>query len=303
MNPDFDQHIPVLLNEILDAFSVYKNNDDLRYFDGTFGRGGHFLSVKKMLPQMKAVALDQDLDAINYAQAKFSPMVQSGELTVIHKNFSKFSDLNLGLFDMMLLDLGVSSPQLDESRRGFSFYHNGPLDMRMDSSQDLKASDIVNGMPEKELNALFQNLGEIRKPFRVVRALVHDRKEKPFESTHELAGLIERVDGWHRKGHHPATNYFMALRLAVNNELDVVQETLPKMMEALKPGGRLAVISFHSLEDRIGEQIHKKVIIPTDEECEKNPRARSAKLRIFRRTEGSPEESGVQDERRKYKTS
>lgn len=308
MNFEFDQHIPVLLNEILQAFEPFKERSEVRYFDGTFGRGGHYSVLKKNLPQMKAVVLDQDPEAVEYANKKFSSMVESGDLTVIHKNFSQFSDLNLGLFDMMMLDLGVSSPQLDESRRGFSFYHNGPLDMRMDSSQSLTASALVNGLPEKELNSLFQNLGEIRKPFRVVRAIVHDRKEKPFESTQQLAGLIERVDGWHRKGHHPATNYFMALRLAVNNELDVVKETLPKMMEALKPGGRLAVISFHSLEDRIvkyafkdsqlGEQIHKKVIIPTDEECEKNPRARSAKLRIFER-----QMEGVQDERRKFTTS
>lgn len=293
-NLNFDQHIPVLLSEVLEAFSVFQSHSEVLYLDGTFGRGGHFRCLKKLLPQMKTVALDQDPAAIAYAEQNFSAMVQSGELRVIHKNFSNFSDLNLGLFDMMLLDLGVSSPQLDEAHRGFSFYNEGPLDMRMNSAQELKAADLVNGLTEKELNDLFFKLGEVRKPFRVVRAIVHDRKEKPFESTQQLAGLIERVDGWHRKGHHPATNYFMALRLAVNNELGVVEETLPKLMMSLKPGGRLAVISFHSLEDRIvkyafrdsdlGKPVFKKVIIPTDEECEKNPRSRSAKLRIFEKS-------------------
>lgn len=291
----FDLHVPVLLKEVMEAFSSYESQAEVRALDGTFGRGGHFRCLKKMLPQMRTVALDQDLQAVDFAKKNFSALVQSGELEILHKNFSKFSDLNLGLFDMMLLDLGVSSPQLDESDRGFSFYHNGPLDMRMDGSQNLRAADLINGLPEKELNQLFQTLGEIRKPYRVVRAIVHDRKEKPYETTHELAGLIERVEGWHRRGHHPATNYFMALRLAVNHELDVIQEALPSMMAALKPGGRLAVISFHSLEDRIvkytfrdsdlGRPVFKKVIIPSDEETEKNPRARSAKLRIFERNQ------------------
>jgi 16S rRNA (cytosine1402-N4)-methyltransferase len=299
----FDLHIPVLLSEILEAFSVFENTAELRYLDGTFGRGGHFQSLKMMLPQMQTVALDQDPEAVKFALEKFSSLVESGDLRVNHRNFSNFSDLNLGLFDMMLLDLGVSSPQLDEAHRGFSFYHNGPLDMRMNSSQELKASDLINTLSEKELNDLFFKYGEVRKPFRVVRAIVHDRKEKPYENTQELSSLIERVDGWHRKGYHPATNYFMALRLAVNDELGVVERTIPEMIKALKPGGRLAVISFHSLEDRIvkyafrdselGRPLNKKVIIPTDEECEKNPRSRSAKLRVFVKD--------VQDERRESK--
>ena len=300
----FELHSPVLLREILEIFSVFQEPAadlaELRYLDGTFGRGGHFRSLKMMLPTMKAVALDQDPEAVEFAKKKFSPLVQSGDLNVIHRNFSNFSELNLGLFDMMLLDLGVSSPQLDEAHRGFSFYHHGPLDMRMDSSQELKAADLVNGLSEKELNDLFFKFGEVRKPFRVVRAIVHDRKEKPYETTEELSSLIERVDGWHRKGYHPATNYFMALRLAVNDELGVVERALPEMIKALKPGGRLAVITFHSLEDRIvkyafkestlGRPLFKKVMIPTDEESEKNPRARSAKLRVFVKD--------VQDERR-----
>ena len=311
----FEKHIPVLLREILESFSVFEeraeNPRELRYLDGTFGRGGHFRALKMMLPKMQTIAMDQDLDAINFANKNFLPLVESGKLQIIHKNFAAFPDLNLGLFDMMLLDLGVSSPQLDQAERGFSFYHNGPLDMRMNSQQEVKAADLVNGLTEKELNDLFFKFGEVRSPFRVVRAIVHDRKIKPYETTHDLSSLIERVDGWHKKGYHPATNYFMALRLAVNDELGVVERSIPKLIEALNPGGRLAIITFHSLEDRIvkyafkesllGKPLFKKVLIPTDEESEKNPRSRSAKLRVFVKDDPEGHEKDVHDERRKYK--
>ena len=296
-------HMPVLIKEVLECFSNNKPNLEPRYFDGTFGRGGHYRALKEMLPQMRAVVMDQDQQAIEYAQLEFQTEVQKNELKIIAANFAEFLDQNLGQFDMMLLDLGVSSPQLDQGERGFSFYHDGPLDMRMDQSRGVTAEYLVNTCSEDELIRIFQEFGEIRKPYRVVRAICHDRKSKAFQSTKELAGLIERVDGWRSKGHHPATLYFMGLRLAVNNELGILQETLPQMMGALKPGGRLAVISFHSLEDRIvknifkgsdlGRQIHKKVIIATQEECDQNPRSRSAKLRVFER-EIQDESSGYQ---------
>jgi 16S rRNA (cytosine1402-N4)-methyltransferase len=289
------EHYPVMLNEVLEAFAPYKELSSPRYFDGTFGRGGHYLAVKHFTPQMKAVVMDQDLVAVEYAKTRFQTEVQSGDLEVIHGNFSQFSDTKLKNFDMMLLDLGVSSPQLDQADRGFSFYNEGPLDMRMNQQQGLTAEMIVNTATENELIRIFKEYGEVHSPFRVVRAMCHDRKEKAYKSTKELAGLIERVDGWRQKGHHPATKYFMALRLAVNSELEVVSAALPAMMKALNPGGRLAVISFHSLEDRIvknvfrdhkdlGEQIHKKVIVPTQEECDKNSRSRSAKMRVFERS-------------------
>jgi 16S rRNA (cytosine1402-N4)-methyltransferase len=299
------EHYPVLLNEILEAFSVYRDKPDVKYFDGTFGRGGHYQAVKALIPQMKAVVMDQDTQAIEYAKTRFQTEVQSGDLQLIHRNFSQFSDHNLENFDMMLLDLGVSSPQLDQADRGFSFYNDGPLDMRMNQEQGLTAEMLLNTASEDDLIRIFKDYGEVHRPFRVVRAIVHDRKAKAFQSTKELAGLIERVDGWHIKGHHPATKYFMALRLAVNSELEVIQEAIPAMMKALKVGGRLAVISFHSLEDRIvknlfredksfGRPIHKRIIVPTQEECDMNSRSRSAKLRIYER--------GVQDEPKKYKT-
>lgn len=289
------EHYPVLLQEVLAAFYPFRQRENPHYFDGTFGRGGHYSAMKYVIPQMKATVMDQDLAAVEFAKKRFQTDVEQGQLNVIHGNFSKFSEHNLKNFDMMLLDLGVSSPQLDQAERGFSFYHDGPLDMRMNQQQGLTAEVLINTASEDELIQLFKNYGEVYRPARVVRAIVQDRKEKAFQSTKQLAGLIERVDGWQIKGFHPATKYFMALRLAVNSELEVVEQAIPAMIQALNPGGRLAVISFHSLEDRIvknifrgsesfGRSVTKKVIVPTQDECDRNTRSRSAKLRVFERS-------------------
>ncbi|HWU42221.1 MAG TPA: 16S rRNA (cytosine(1402)-N(4))-methyltransferase RsmH [Bdellovibrio sp.] len=289
------EHEPVLLQEVLAAFYPFREKENARYFDGTFGRGGHYQALKFVTPGMNATVMDQDLVAVEYGKNHFSTEVQNGRLEILHGNFSQFSDHNLKNFDMMLLDLGVSSPQLDQAERGFSFYHDGPLDMRMNQQQGLTAEVLVNTATEEDLIRIFKDYGEVYRPARVVRAIAHDRKTKAFQSTHQLASLIERVDGWQVKGHHPATKYFMALRLAVNSELEVVGETLPKMMKALNPGGRLAVITFHSLEDRIvknifresedlGKPVYKKVIVPSQEELDRNSRSRSAKLRVFERS-------------------
>jgi 16S rRNA (cytosine1402-N4)-methyltransferase len=288
------EHYPVMVREILENFAVFKDKKDLRYFDGTFGRGGHLRAVLANFPQVKAVVMDQDETAVKFGHETFRTEVESQQVRIIHGNFSEFQEHNLGSFDMMLLDLGVSSPQLDTADRGFSFNKDGPLDMRMNQTRGVTAEYILNTSSEQELNEMFKQYGEIHRPFRVVRAIVHDRKTKAWQSTKELAGLIERVDGWRHKGFHPATQYFMALRLRVNGELEVLEHTLPAMMQALKPGGRLAVISFHSLEDRIvknifrsdkefGEQTHKRILLPTQDECDMNTRSRSAKLRVFER--------------------
>lgn len=291
-------HRPVMLQEILTAFQpVFQDSEkkEIRYFDGTLGRGGHLAAVLKMDSRVQAVAMDRDPEAIQYAQEKFKFEIENRCLQLHAGNFSEFDPQKWPLFDIMLLDLGVSSPQLDEGRRGFSFYHHGPLDMRMDTTQGMTAAEYVNSASEEELIEVFKNYGEIHKPFRVVRALAHDRKEKKlFETTQELAGLIERVEGWHRKGFHPATQYFMALRLVVNQELQAVESALVPLIHGLRPGGRLAVLTFHSLEDRIvknlfkertdlGSPVNKKVIQPQWSEAKDNPRARSAKLRIFER--------------------
>lgn len=298
-------HRPVLLREVFSALTHLKVDQPVRYLDGTFGRGGHFQALHKFYPNLSTVAFDQDQAAIENARLKFPAEVASGSLSLNLANFSQFSQEKYKSFDIILLDLGVSSPQLDEAGRGFSFYQQGPLDMRMNQQQEVTAEVILNTASEDDLIRLFKEYGEIFRPFRVVKAIVHDRKTKAFKTTQELAGLIERVDGWHRKGFHPATQYFMALRLAVNQELEVLKQTLTPLIEALNPGGRLAVISFHSLEDRIvkwtfkestlGQQIHKKVIEASEVETKENPRARSAKLRVFEKD--LKEE--VQDERKR----
>ncbi len=293
-------HIPVLQNEVLQAFQPViqdrqTEHQTLRYFDGTFGRGGHLSAVLEKVPNLEMVAFDQDLDAIHFGQENFSSLIQSKQLQLFHKNFSEFSSEQMGLFDLMLVDLGVSSPQLDQGSRGFSFYHEGPLDMRMNQTQTRTAAEFVNEWDEEDLNQIFKEYGEVRSPYRVVKAIVHDRlHKKPFETTTELAGLIERVDRWRNKGVHPATQYFMALRLVVNRELEVLQQTLRQMILGLKPKGRIVVLTFHSLEDRIvknifkastdlGMLVNKKVIIASDEEMKVNPRSRSCKLRAFER--------------------
>jgi 16S rRNA (cytosine1402-N4)-methyltransferase len=297
------EHYPVMVRDILENFAVYRGKNDIRYFDGTFGRGGHLRAVLANFPQVKAVVMDQDDTAVKFGNENFRTEVESQQVRIIHGNFSEFPAHNLGSFDMMLLDLGVSSPQLDTADRGFSFNKDGPLDMRMNQTQGITAEYILNTASEQELNEMFKEYGEIHRPFRAVRAIVHDRKTTAWQSTKELAGLIERIDGWRHKGFHPATQYFMALRLRVNSELQVLEHALPAMMNALKPGGRLAVISFHSLEDRIvknifksnkdlGGQTHKRVLLPTQEECDMNPRSRSAKLRVFERR--------VQDELKEF---
>lgn len=309
-------HIPVMLKEILAmaepclaTSQLNPNNLAKRYFDGTFGRGGHLRAILDKFPETVAIAMDRDLDAIAFAEKNFAEMMGREQLKVLHANYLDFSKDQLGLFDFMLLDLGVSSPQLDEGLRGFSFYHDGPLDMRMNQSERLTAAEIIASYSEDELIQLFTDLGEVSRPQRVVRAIVHDRKEKPFVSTRALAGLIERVDGWHRKGHHPATQYFLALRMQVNEELSGLEASLKNLVLGLKPKGRLAVLTFHSLEDRIvknlfkefdqndglGKPVTKKVIQPDWSEAKVNSRARSAKLRVFERAGAEVETSGLDD--------
>lgn len=285
-------HKPVLLNEVV---QFAKEISPRTILDGTFGRGGHSKAMLEAIPEAVVTAIDQDLTAVKHGQAMTGP-----RLSIQHFNFHNVARLESrppGGFDVILLDLGVSSPQLDEAERGFSFYHEGPLDMRMDQTLPYTAADVVNTWPEVELLDLFTSLGEIRRPQRVVRAIVADRKIKPFQSTRDLSGLIERVEGWSKKGHHPATRYFLALRMAVNNELSGLESCLPELMRALSPSGRLIIITFHSLEDRIvkyafresplGRPLFKKVIVPGRDEERENPRSRSAKLRIFQRGEVS----------------
>lgn len=283
-----NHHIPVLAQEVIDSFASVKDKQGLSYFDGTFGRGGHYQLLKSAYNIGRAVATDQDQQAIQYCHEQFP------EVKIYHQNFKDFAEgSEESGFDMVLCDLGVSSPQLDQAERGFSFNKDGPLDMRMNQSQNMSAAYVVNQFAEEDLFKVFREYGEVENPAKVIRAIVQDRKTQAFETTLQLAGLIERVDGWRKKGFHPATQYFMALRLVVNRELEVVENGLPKLIEKLNEGGVISIITFHSLEDRIvknlfkdsdlGFAVNKKVIVPTEEECKLNPRARSAKLRIFQK--------------------
>lgn len=292
-------HIPVMLQEILDGFRPVQeregqDNPSLRYFDGTLGRGGHLRAVLENFPGSTAVGMDQDPAAIRFVEQNQAEAISEKRLQLVRGTFHEFDPTTLGQFDLMLLDLGVSSPQLDQPQRGFSFYHDGPLDMRMNPESGPTAADFVNTWSDAELYKVFKEYGEIFKPSRVVNEIVRARKEKEFTSTFDLAKLIERVEGWRRKGFHPATPYFMALRILVNNELQGLEDNLPRLLTGLRPGGRLAVLTFHSLEDRIvknilrgaveiGRPVNKKVIVPTREEEVRNPRSRSAKLRLFER--------------------
>ncbi len=286
-------HVPVLLNEVLQAFSSLKNVSALVYFDGTYGRGGHFRALQKDYPIKKALLADQDLDAIAAAELEWKEMIAKEKVQVIHQNFLQFAQSHQGQLSMILLDLGVSSPQLDQGDRGFSFNKDGPLDMRMNQSALLSAANLINELEFDELMQLFKTYGEIENPFHVVKAIVADRVANPFVSTLQLASLIERIDGWTKKGFHPATQYFMALRLVVNQELQILEEAIPLLIRQLHDGGLFSIITFHSLEDRIvknlfkddenGFLVNKKVIVPSEEECKLNVRARSAKLRIFQK--------------------
>jgi 16S rRNA (cytosine1402-N4)-methyltransferase len=312
--PGADLHKPVFLDDVLTVFRA-KQGAVAYAFDGTFGRGGHARAVMNEYPGAKMIAFDWDEDAIRFGEEKFAGDITAGRLKLLRASYAEYrkvreSELEKASassdesavstpleafkhgFDLMLLDLGVSSPQLDTAERGFSFYQDGPLDMRMDQRLEETAADVINTYEEQDLARIFIEYGEVQRPFRVVRAICHDRKTKPFTTTKQLAGLIERVDGWHKKGSHPATRYFQALRIKVNEELTTLAQALPDLIEGLAPGGILAVITFHSLEDRIvknifkdhlhvGKLVNKKVIKPSDEEVRNNSRARSAKLRAF----------------------
>ena len=284
-------HKPVMLDEVL----AYSRGLEPRWIlDCTFGRGGHTGALLEAFPAARVVGIDQDVEAVAFAQEN---LAEQKRLEVRHFNFHDFASFKnppAEGFDLILLDLGVSSPQLDVAERGFSFYHDGPLDMRMNQEQTLTAAGVVNDWSEVELFDLFTRYGEISRPGRVVRAILNDRKTTPYTTTLPLSQMIERVEGWHKKGHHPATRFFLALRMAVNNELLGLEACIPDLMRGLSVKGRLIVITFHSLEDRIikyafreatalGYPLTKRVVVPSREETLGNPRARSAKLRVFQR--------------------
>jgi 16S rRNA (cytosine1402-N4)-methyltransferase len=309
-------HISVLAGEVL-TFLTPKPGGV--YVDATFGAGGHSRAILDAVGENgKLLALDRDPDAIIRGEklVKLYP----GQLTIKHTSFQDLGDALIEWgeerIDGILFDLGISSFQIDQPQRGFSFRFDGPLDMRMDhslSSSSKTAADLVNTMSEPDLRDIFFKYGEESRARKIARAIVCDREEKPFSTTEQLAQLAQRVIPNKKRGIHPATKIFQALRIAVNGELDQLQKGIDAAINALGFEGRLAVISFHSLEDRIVKQTFKKVtshpqvsgpaallpqaklpplpfslitkkpIIPTDEEMLQNPRSRSAKLRVLAR--------------------
>jgi len=295
--------MPVLWAPVLNALAIAPSG---AYLDGTFGRGGHARGILDRLgPQGRLLVMDKDPEAIREAM---SLAADDARVRVRQASFATLGEWSetAGGLDGVLFDLGVSSPQLDDARRGFSFRHDGPLDMRMDPTQGLSAADFVNHADEAEIARVLWLHGEERQSRRIAKAIVLRRGEKPFERTGDLADVIAKLLGRGDGRTHPATRSFQAIRIHVNAELDDLQTGLEAALRALKPGGRLAVISFHSLEDRITKQfINERAKAPpanrravvelaftpclrdlsgaikADEtELANNPRARSAVLRV-----------------------
>lgn len=303
------QHVSVLLHEVLSAFEGRKLH---LFADATLGAGGHSAAILEAHPEIEQlIGIDQDPVALDIARKRLAPY--KDKVKIIAGNFDEaISQLPLqGItkLDGILFDLGVSSMQLDLSEKGFSFMRDGPLDMRMNPEEGFTAADLVNTYSEQELGRIFRDYGEERQWRAAAKAIVTARSKQPIRTTHELVAVLRPVLFWKKKGVNPLTLIFQALRICVNRELEVIEKTLPKAIEQLASGGRMAVISFHSLEDRIVKNcfrfaasdkqdtsgwggvfldktptvkiITRKPIEPTSEEIEINPRSRSAKLRVI----------------------
>ncbi len=276
-------HIPVLSQEVITGLNIQAGGN---YLDLTIGGGGHSRLILETAEDVKITAVDQDLDALNAAKENLSEF--GNRVNFIHSNFANYQ-FPENTYDGILADLGVSSYHLDNPERGFSFRNTASLDMRMNQQQSLTAGDIINEWEEKELADIFFKYGEERLSRKIARRIVENR---PFNTTTELANAIAySVPPKYRYGRiHPATRVFQALRIAVNDELNVLETLIEKAPTALIPGGKIAIISFHSLEDRIVKHglrnlpflriLTKKPIMATEAEIKENPRSRSAKLRI-----------------------
>lgn len=302
-------HIPVLLNECIEGLNI---KPDGIYLDGTLGRGGHSEKIAERLDTGRLIGIDRDPVAIREAGDRLSHFGE--KITLVKSNFRELGSVldSLGIegVDGMLFDLGVSSPQLDDASRGFSYMADAPLDMRMDPTSGITAGDVVNGWSQEELTRILFEYGEERYSRAIASAIVRRRGERPIETTLELSDVIRSAmpAAALREKQHPAKRTFQALRIAVNDELGALNEMLGTAMDRLNPGGRLCVISFHSLEDRIVKNairmrengctcppelpvcvcgfkktiktISRKPIVPSEEELRLNPRSRSARLRV-----------------------
>ena len=302
-----EEHIPVLLNEVL---SFVSEKSISVFFEGTLGLGGHAEAILKGHPEIEHyVATDQDQIALLKAKDRLKEW--ESKIHYFHSNFKDVDQLmhrlHIDAFDAGLLDIGVSSMQLDTDDRGFSLRKDGPLDMRMDQSQSMSAKDVLNGYSEKELAQVFFELGEIRFSRPLAKLIVEERKKKFIETTADLTKLVEKVVGKQVSRIHPATQVFQAIRIEVNQELEVLKVGIKKCLKMLNIDGIFMVISFHSLEDRIVKELFKEASSPVKDdrgkviedarfeiltkkpavaslkEVKQNPRSRSAKLRVIKR--------------------
>ncbi len=299
-------HETVLLNEAVDALNVRQGGT---YVDCTFGRGGHSrLILSRLRGSGRLIALDRDPEAVAEGRSVAG-------LTMVHSAFGRLGavlgEMGINGVDGILLDLGVSSPQLDEAGRGFSFRFDGPLDMRMDTSRGQTAADWLNAASEKELTEVIKEYGEERFAKQIARAIVAARSGGAVDTTNRLAEIVAKAVRTREPDQNPATRTFQAIRIFINQELEELSDVLPQCLNVLKPGGRLVVISFHSLEDRVVKQFMRreaegesmprklpvraielkapnmrlvgKIVRPTAEEVNANPRARSAVMRVAER--------------------
>lgn len=307
-------HKPVLLRESIEALNI---RPDGIYVDGTLGRAGHSKEVAQRLTTGRLICIDRDGAAIDAAKERLAPWLD--RVTLVRGNYSELAeilkDCKVPAVDGSLFDLGVSSPQLDDPARGFSYMHDAPLDMRMDTSAPLTAREVVNGWSEEELRHILYDYGEERYAPAIARAIARARADRPVETTLELVEIIKSAmpSKALREKQHPAKRSFQAVRIAVNGELDALEPMVEAATAALRPGGRLAVITFHSLEDRIIKRamlaqaqgctcppefpvcvcgkkpklkiLTRKPIVSGEKELAENPRARSAKLRVAEKCE------------------
>lgn len=305
------EHKSVLLHETIDSLQV---KPDGIYIDGTLGGGGHAYELCGRLgPEGRLVGIDQDEDAIAAAAKRLAPY--QDQVTIVRSNYEQMDEvldqLGIGKVDGIYLDLGVSSFQFDTAERGFSYREDAPLDMRMDRRQELTAADVVESYEEEELVRIIRDYGEEKFARQIARQIVKRRQEAPIATTGQLAEIIKEAIPLKMRavGGHPARRTFQALRIEVNRELEVLEESIDRMIGRLKPGGRISIITFHSLEDRIvknrfrenenpcicppdfpvcmcgrkskGKIVTRRPVVPTAEEIEENKRCRSAKLRTF----------------------
>lgn len=302
-------HIPIMLDEVIEGLDIKK---DGIYVDGTIGGAGHSIEIVKKLDRGKLIGIDQDEDALKKAREVLKDY--KDKTVFIHDNYRNIDkilkDLDIEKVDGIFIDIGVSSYQLDKASRGFSYHNDARLDMRMDRSKEFSAWDLVNKYSQEELEDILLNYGEESWGKRIAEFIVEERKKSPINTTLELVDVIKKAipKRVRMEGSHPGRKTFQAIRIEVNGELEVLKESIDKMVEVLKPGGRLGVITFHSLEDRIVKNkfrylfkdcicppeipickcdkkreikiITRKPIVAKDEEININPRSRSAKLRI-----------------------